>query len=231
MAVPKFPLGYTVNHFIAGEFNKRYEAEYEVVKNMPALSRIERQPNLADPFVIYQGAVNEGRGFETLIPAMQQVNARLIICGEGNYFEQCKALVKQYKLQHKVVLKGYVAPEELKQLTPQAFAAITLFENVGLNQYHSLANRFFDYIMAGVPQVCVGYPEYEKINDEFEIAYLIYKTDSDTIATAFNTLISDKAIYDRLAQNCLTAREHLNWNTEEKVLVKFYKKKVFNLTV
>ena len=57
-----------------------------------------------------------------------------------------------------------------------------LFENNGLNQYYSLANRFFDYIMAGVPQVCVDYPEYKVLNDEFEIASLIINTNPKTIA-------------------------------------------------
>ncbi|MDB5192805.1 MAG: glycosyltransferase family 4 protein [Segetibacter sp.] len=227
-AVPKFELGYTVNKFIADEFYNRYGVKYEVVKNMPVVINTAHSPCTIDRFIIYQGAVNEGRSFETLIPAMKMVDANLVICGEGNFFEQAKRLVKQHKLEKKVELRGYVPPAELKLLTPRAFAAITLFENVGLNQYHSLANRFFDYIMAGVPQVCVGYPEYEKINDEYGIAYLIYKTDTDTIAAAFNNLLGDEDLYKKLEQNCLTARQHLNWSTEEQVLVDFYKQKVFS---
>ena len=34
-AVPKFKYGYTVNKFIAEEFERRYNVRYEVVKNMP----------------------------------------------------------------------------------------------------------------------------------------------------------------------------------------------------
>jgi glycosyltransferase involved in cell wall biosynthesis len=97
-----------------------------------------------------------------------------------------------------------------------------LFENTGLNQYHSLSNRFFDYIMAGVPQVCVAYPEYEAINDKYGVAYLIYNTNADTIATAVNNLLSDDVLYKSLQQNCLKAREELNWSAEERVLLNFY---------
>ncbi len=175
-------------------------------------------------FIIYQGAVNEGRSFETLIPAMKQVNCKLLICGEGNFFEQTKALIAEHKLQHKIELRGYVAPAELKQLTPTAIFGLTLFEKIGLNQYYSLSNRFFDYIMAGIPQVCVGYPEYKAINDEHQIALLIDETDEYTIANAINTLIEDKELYNQLQQNCIKARAVLNWENEAIKLIEFWKK-------
>jgi glycosyltransferase involved in cell wall biosynthesis len=221
--VPKFRFGYTVNGFIAEELKRRYGVDYAIVKNLPKVNRVTPSPDKQNPFIIYQGAVNEGRSFETLIPAMKQINARLVICGNGNFFEEAKSLVKKHKLQNKIEMKGYVAPEELRQLTPTAYAAVMLFENTGLNQYRSLANRFFDYIMAGVPQICVAYPEYEAINNKYGIAYLIYNTNEDTIATAVNNLLADDVLYNRIQQNCLKAREELNWNTEEKVLINFYK--------
>jgi glycosyltransferase involved in cell wall biosynthesis len=220
--VPKFQNGYTVNQFIVDELNRRYGVHYAIVKNLPTYKPLDPTPNKADPFIIYQGAVNEGRSFETLIPAMKDIQARLVVCGNGNYFEQAKKLVKKHKLEKKVELKGYVQPDILCNITPQAYAAVMLFENTGLNQYYSLANRFFDYIMAGIPQVCVAYPEYEAINDKYGVAYLIYNTNSETIATAVNNLLSDDVLYSTLQQNCLKARQELNWSTEEKVLIDFY---------
>src|SRR5207253_4104808 len=105
--------------------------------------------------------------FETLIPAMKQVNARLVICGDGNFFRQAKQLIKDEGVEEKVEMRGMVAPEELRKITPTAYAAVMLFEVTGLNQYQSLSNRFFDYIMAGVPQVCVDYPQYKTLNDKY----------------------------------------------------------------
>jgi len=43
--------------------------------------------------ILYQGAVNEARGLEFLIPAMQHVNAQLHIYGDGNYFAQIQQLI------------------------------------------------------------------------------------------------------------------------------------------
>jgi glycosyltransferase involved in cell wall biosynthesis len=173
-------------------------------------------------FIIYQGAVNEGRCFETLIPAMKHINCCLLICGKGNFYKQVQQLIIQHKVEDKVILKGYVLPQELKQLTPQACFGITLFEQEGMNQYYSLCNRFFDYIMAGIPQICVAYPEYEAINKQYDVAYLISNTQEQTLVQACNTLLTQKELYYKLKENCLKARLQLNWEEEEKKLLSFY---------
>ncbi len=221
-AVPKFHLGYTVNQFIIDELHRRYDVQYKMVRNLPTLKKtVYLKPTRKTIF--YQGAVNEGRCFETLIPAMLQVDAELVICGDGNFIEQARQLVQQHSLQNKVKFMGYIAPQELALLTPTAYIAVMLFENKGLNQYYSLANRFFDYIMAGVPQVCVDYPEYKVINDAFSIALMVSDTSTNTIAEALNKLLKDDVLHNTIRQQCFAAREQLNWSTEEKVLLEFYK--------
>ncbi|MCE3283641.1 MAG: glycosyltransferase family 4 protein, partial [Chitinophagaceae bacterium] len=147
---------------------------------------------------------------------------RLLICGEGNFFEQTKALVRFHGLEGKVELRGYVAPGELRKITPTARTALMIFESTGMNQYHSLSNRFFDYIMAAVPQVCVNYPEYQAINDQYDVALMIDDTEPATIGAAINRLLSDDGLHERLRRNCLIARKELNWCVEEKKLVEFY---------
>lgn len=222
-AVPRFPNGYTVNDFIAAEFTKRYGVSYAVIRNLPILYPLPNGlPEKKDKWIIYQGAVNKGRCFETLIPAMKDVNARLIICGKGNFFNQTQRLIWEHQLESRIELRGLVSPDELKQLTPTAYIGITLFEATGLNQYHSLANRFFDYMMAGIPQVCVNYPEYAAINQKYQIASLLNNTEPAAIAAALNNLLVDDVLYKELTANCLSAREILNWEEEKKALLNFY---------
>ncbi|HNE93577.1 MAG TPA: group 1 glycosyl transferase, partial [Chitinophagaceae bacterium] len=75
----------------------------------------------------------------------------------------------------------------------------------------------------GIPQVCVGYPEYKAINDKYEIALLINVTDESTIADAINELLNNKELHKQLQNNCIKARELLNWENEEKDLLQFWK--------
>ncbi|HVK47116.1 MAG TPA: glycosyltransferase, partial [Pseudobacter sp.] len=87
MSVPHFDHNYTVNAPIAEEFKRMYGKTFDVIRNVPVLRPLEI-PEKKERYIIYQGAVNEGRSFETLIPAMKQVNARLMICGDGNFMER-----------------------------------------------------------------------------------------------------------------------------------------------
>ncbi len=222
-AVPRFLNGYTVNEFIQQEFSRRYSVQYGIVRNMPLHKNIPQKQKFNSPTIIYQGAVNEGRSFETLIPAMQWVDAELIICGTGNFLESAKTLVQQYKLEQKIIFKGAIPPIELQQLTPQCHIGVMLFEPTGLNQYYSLANRFFDYMMAGIPQVCVNYPEYAVILEQYPFAYLIEDTQPHTIASALNKLLTDHVLYQHIEANALAARSVLHWGEEEKTLLQFWK--------
>ncbi len=174
-------------------------------------------------FLLYQGDVNEGRSFETLIPAMKNVNVPLIICGDGNFFEQAKQLVKENGLKDKVIFKGRMKPDELKQFTPSAHIGITFFENNGLSNYLSLGNKFFDYIHAEVPQLCVDYPAYSEINRQYEVALLINDLSIDNISQKLNLLLNDSVLYNRLKGNCTKAKQQLSWQNEEKQLIAFYK--------
>lgn len=219
-AVPRFPLGYTVNQFIADHFKAKYGVSYVVIRNMPVSYPLEEYPN--EGYILYQGAVNEGRCFESLIPAMQNVNAPLWICGTGSFMQQTQQLIKQYGLENKVILKGMIAPEKLRSITQKAAIGLTLFSFKGLNQYQSLGNRFFDYMIAGIPQLCVNYPEYQKINAQHRFAHMIDEPDSSSIARELNKMLSDSVLYQELQQNALKARSVLNWEHEELKLTEFY---------
>jgi hypothetical protein len=71
--------------------------------------------------------------------------------------------------------------------------------------------------------LCVNYPEYKKVNELFEISYLVVDCDIKTIATALNEMLENTDLHTRLKQNCLKAREVYCWQEEEKRLVNVYK--------
>lgn len=230
-AVPKFKFGYTVNQPIADEFSKMYGMSYEVIRSVPELAVDSGEPaspsqtihHKPQTFILYQGDVNEGRSFETLIPAFKYVNAPFVICGEGNFFTQAKQIAKENGLEEKVIFKGKLKPEVLRAFTPTAYIGITFFENNGMSNYLSLGNRFFDYIHGELPQLCVDYPAYREINKQFEVAVLVDNLSVENIAEKLNLLLNDAVLYNRLKSNCRAAKKVLNWQEEEKKLLAFYK--------
>jgi glycosyltransferase involved in cell wall biosynthesis len=231
-AVPRFRIGYTVNAPIAEEFRQLYGVGYAVVRNLPVLEadggQQEQRPAFAkalsgeDRYILYQGAVNEGRCFETLIPAMQHVDARLVICGDGNFMNKARKLVCHHGLEEKVIFRGNVRPEELKGVTKSAWCGITLFDRRGLSNFYSLANRFFDYMHAGIPQLAMNYPAYREINNCYPIAVLIDEPGVREVADALNELLTNPDLYQSLSEGCKQARLRYNWQEEEKILIRLY---------
>jgi len=224
--ISKFENGYTVCDSLAEEFKKNYNANYRVVRNVPWLIESNEQIRSEDN-ILYQGAVNKGRGLDKLVFAMRSINAKLWVCGEGNFIGEMRSVVQANDLSEKVIFFGMLPPEELKKRTTQAYIAVNPFERTGLNQYLSLSNKFFDYIHAGIPQVTMSYPEYKKINDQIKIAELIDDLEPETIANAINKLLNDQELYSKLKKNCLIAKQELNWQKEKDKLLNFYKE-LFN---
>ena len=224
-SVPRFLHGYTINRFIAGEFNKYYGVSYETIRNVPY--KIENgslpfNPEQNEKFILYQGAVNEGRSFETLIPAFKSIDANLVVCGNGNFMQQALQIVKENNLENKIRFTGWVSPDILKSYTRKAYIGVNIIENKGLSNRLSLSNRFFDYIQSALPQVSVDYPAYREINNDYECALLIEDTSTDTIEKALNRLLNDQQLYNRIRDNAVNAAGIFNWNNEEKKLLNFY---------
>lgn len=220
--LPRTRYAYTVSQSIAEILEKEYGTPFQVIRNV---SRLRALPdginNAQERYIIYAGAVNQGRGLEQLIDAMPEIDAKLYICGDGEVLPLLKKKVQSLQLESKVVFWGFVLPQELHRLIREAYAGYLLLTRDGLSYYYSLANKFFDYMHAGIPQVTINFPEYKSINAQYEVAALI-DLDTAQIKDTFQKLIYDQEYYDTLALNALKARKIFNWECEAKKLIAFY---------
>lgn len=221
--MPRFKNGYTVSLSIARAFQEKYAVSYEVIRNLP-LPKPDNNATATDKkIILYQGAINEARGLEYLIPAMKHIDAKLHLYGDGNFVMQANEIIRLNNLQRKVFINKQLLPEELDNITQQAYIGINLVENTGLNQYYSLANKFFDYMQHEIPQVSMNYPEYSGINKQYHIALLIDELNMPVVEKAITRLLTDERFYTELKYNCRKAKKELNWQEEEKKLLTFYR--------
>ena len=220
--VPKFAYGYTVGQGLANEYENRYSRDYMVIRNLPVLKELEPVEK-KEKFIVYQGAVNEGRGFEYLIPALRQLDYNLVVCGDGNFMNRLKRLLRKYRVQEKVELMGMLRPEHLLPIAQKATLGIALAEKEGLNQYLALPNKFFDYMHAGLPQLSMAYPEYEKINNEFKVAVLISELSAKEVSDTITRVMNNEELLQEMRNNCMKAREVYCWQEEEKILLNYYR--------
>lgn len=224
-AVKNSTKGICVSAGLANYFKANYGKDFLVVRNFPVHEtqpQLQALTNNQSKFILYQGTLNEGRGLESLLHAMKLVDSKLIIAGEGDLSLQLRNLSKDLNLENKVEFKGFISPAELKQLTRQSYLGINLLEARSKNYYHSLANKFFDYTEAGVPSLNMNFPEYEKLNNEYNVAILLSDLEPKKIAESLNILLNNEQLYTSLKQNCLKAREFWNWEIEKEKLIKAF---------
>ncbi len=223
-SVPKAVAAYTVSKGYAKLFEAEYPTPFMIVRNATRLaSPIPTCEAKRESYILYQGAVNHGRGLEVLVRSMQLLpHRKLIICGLGDIYHNLIELSESLNLTDRIEFKGYIEPTDLKSITRNAALGITYFGDGGLSHRFSLANRFFDYMHAGVPQLAMLYPEYELFNQEFEVAHLVDELTPESSAKAIEAVLGNEEYYSLLQENALKAREVHNFQEDEKVLLSVY---------
>ena len=225
LILPYYRHAYTVGKGLAQLMEEKYGLQFSVIRNVAAYTGNLTIPELQNGprIILYQGALNEGRGLETAIAAMQYLeNVQLVIAGEGDLSLELRALTKRLQLENKVQFLGFVTPVQLKKYTSKAWVGINLLENRGLSYYYSLANKFFDFVQAGVPILTMDFPEYRALNEEYEVAILLPDLKEEGVVKALQLLLNKKELHAKLQDACLVAREVWNWEAEEKTLLQFW---------
>ncbi len=222
--IPHLRYGITVGPALATIFQQQYGIPFTTIRNVPfrqtvAVAKTSKPENV----LLYQGALNEGRGLEPLIAAMQYLpHATLWLAGEGDLSEDLRNLAQRLQLEEQVKFLGYLLPDALKTITRQATIGFNLLENKGLSYYYSLANKAFDYVQAGIPSIHSDFPEYRNLNAEWEVFVLLPDLKVKTIVKTVERLLNDQNHYLQLAENCQQAAQDWHWEGEEKRLLHLF---------
>lgn len=225
--LPRLSFSYTVCQSIADEYKIKYGVTMQVVRNIPAINLSYKLKDLSFPFsniILYQGALNVGRGIEHIIEAMQFINdAHFLIVGDGDISQQLKTLTAQLQLQNKVTFTGKIPLEELINYTKLATVGISLQDDTGLSYRYVLPNRLFDYIHAGVPVLASALPEMSIILNAYNIGVLAENHNPTYLAEKLNFILNDTESRKIWKENLIFAKRDLCWENEEQKLESIYK--------
>ncbi len=169
--------------------------------------------------IIYQGALNVGRGLELMIETMEYLdNALFMIAGTGDIEDKLKKRVQEKGLTDKVIFKGRLTPEALYPLTCSADLGISLEEDLGLNYRYALPNKLFDYIQCRVPVLCSALPEMSKIVETYGIGIAVRYREPERLAKSIRFMLEERGEGAWLAALDKAAGE-LCWENESKEYV------------
>lgn len=216
--IPKLKTSFTVCNSIAQYYAEKYGIQMTVIRNVPyRKTHIEGKLSAGEKkILLYQGALNVGRGLEWVIEAMPFVNnAVFYIIGDGDIREDLQQRVARLNLEEKVIFTGKISGDVLYQYTPSAAIGLCLLEANGLSYYFALPNRIFDYLHAGVPVLASPFPEIKAIVERYNTGVLTDDYRPEALAKTINKMLDkpiDTTHFERLsAQFC--------WEQEEKILI------------
>jgi glycosyltransferase involved in cell wall biosynthesis len=217
--LPKLSHALTVCQSIATHYNREYKKNMKVVRNAPNYTVRDLTKKISFPgkkIIIYQGALNVGRGLEWVLDAMPLIeNAMLVIIGDGDIKQKLESQAKALKIENKTQFLGKISAEKLHEYTSSADIGLCLLENKGLNYFYALPNRIFDYIHAGVPVLATRFPEITAIVETYNTGTLIDHYEPQYLAKTINDMLANPMNTDHFE---VVAKE-LCWEMEEKVLI------------
>ena len=227
--VPKVDAAYTVCESIAEVYHDLYGVDFKVVRNLPVCLQIkhvsDEMSKIPDSskIILYQGALNLGRGIESAIRAMQYLeNAELWLVGDGDLTSQLKQMVAELKLESKVKFLGRLPLTELSRVTRLANLGISLEEDLGLNYRFALPNKLFDYIQSGIPVLVSNLQEMRRIVQQYQIGAISETHQRKDLAEILKVALFDQERIAIWKQNLPKAAKELCWENEEVILQQVY---------
>ena len=221
--IPRIRYAYTVGAALQAVLSRRYGIDFGLIRNLPQRRSGGAGAKVQPPVILYQGVLNEGRGISEMLAALSELEGvQLWLAGEGDLSAELRAECTTRGLEERVRFWGYLPPEELAQLSPQASVGLNLLSDHSLNYYYSLANKTFDYLQAGVPALHRDFPEYRQLVETYDVGVLVPDLRVDSIVRAVRALLDDEERYRERVANCGKAAEQLTWEREASRLVAFY---------
>lgn len=238
--LPHVDVAVTVCQSLADEYHRRYGIAMTVVRNVAernmvpqGTSPVAPSNKTTPPIILYQGAVNVGRGVQELIDALQYLpEAKLIVAGNGDLLQTLRHYAATKAWGRRVEFCGRMLPEQLHELTRSVDLGVCLLEDLGLNYRYALPNRVADFIHAGVPLLATDFFEIRHIVEQYGTGTLFEPCPAEKSGENYSDYIHRLAATIRRAIDywrSLPADEYLNrfeharkelcWEKEKKQLL------------
>jgi glycosyltransferase involved in cell wall biosynthesis len=227
--VPRLKNMITVNEEIASLFLKKYKIQPDVLMNLP-LSVINAEspnevPSGGNQYtqILYQGAVNIGRGLEQMIAAMEYLpDHQLTIVGGGDLLHKLRNKVSILAWKDNIHFTGRLPFEKILAYAQKADIGLSLEQDMGLNYRLSLPNKLFDYMKAGLPVLASDLPVIRQLIKKLDIGLLIKQFDPQYLASAVREMTKDSARYKKWQKNALDAAPDYSWESQEPLLLRIF---------
>jgi glycosyltransferase involved in cell wall biosynthesis len=218
----------TVSNLIAEEYVRLYGIKKPaLVLNTPVYKTVEKKNLFREEFGIkkeqkiflYQGALNSGRGLETLLEAFKELKSNSVIIFMG-YGVLAPLIAQSAKESENIYFHEAVSPEVVLDYTSSADFGISTIEDSCLSYRYCLPNKMFEYMMVGIPLLVSPLPEMKKVVEEYNVGVVLEENSVDGVKKSVEEAMTLDV--KTLENNLEVAKTIYNWQEQEKVLLKVY---------
>ncbi len=226
--IPGIDSRFTVCDSIAKFYEDKYHVHFETIRNLSYFRSAGELAGITGNsdtrVIIYQGALNLGRGLELAIHSMVYIDSAILwIIGDGNCRENLIQLAARLGLNEKVKFLGRIPADVLWRYTAKADVGISLEEDLGLNYRYSLPNKLFDYIQARIPVIISDLPEMSAIVRNYRVGRILAERNPQKLAELINSVLTTVTVDSEFRKNIEHAANELCWEKEEEKLISIFR--------
>ncbi len=214
-----------------------------VIRNAPLYQALDRSDKLRERLglasdtriALYQGGIQENRSLDILVRAAQYLDPRIVIVimGDGPLAAPLAEMITNDGVGDRVKMLPAVRYQELLSWTASADLGLLLFNpNYSLSIKHSLPNKLFEYLMAGLPILTTEMDAIVDIVRQYDVGSVAPAWEPKVIGDAISTELADSERRAIMRGNALRAAQYaLCWEVEKIQLEEFYRRLLTKLPV
>lgn len=224
----------TVSHPMARNVanKKGSNNNVEVVQNLPdqkifpVKKNLDKWPRHNGSFtLLYSGTITEHYRLDIAIRAIEIAKEsipqiKIIILGEGNRLNQLSELANELNISDRVIFKGRVDIDEVRNIMEKVDVGISTHQNSKFGDLY-FSNKMVEFLTQGLPVVTSRTKTVKEYLPEDVVYYFNPANYEDCAAKLIDIYKNPEKVRKKMA-NANVLLKHLNWQNEEKKLIKFY---------
>lgn len=179
--------------------------------------------------VCYVGGISATRGALEMVKACGLLSSRARLNLVGSFSEaDVETAAKREPGWQRVNALGFLGRDGVRDVLARSVAGVVTFLPLP-NHTDSQPNKMFEYMSAGLPVIASDFPLWRSIIEGNDCGICVDPLAPAAIAAAIDRLVDDPETARRMGENGRRAvEERYNWANEEKTLLSFYEKILYD---
>lgn len=196
--------------------------EFDIVKNENLINRAKERNKISSSFLLNVGNPKPHKNWLRLIEAFASLgnvvkDHQLVLVGSPDpRYPEIRRLIKQLRLEDKVIITGFVKENDMPLLynAADAFIFPSLYEGFGLPVLEAMA--------CGTPVVCSNTSSLLEVAGDS--ALMVDPADKASIAEGIKKILSDEKLREGLSEKGLKRKDLFSWTKTAQQTLDVYKK-------